>query len=127
MNTTDLISLYIHIPFCRIKCSYCDFNTYAGLDTLMPSYVDAICNEIRYYQGSENIEIGTIFFGGGTPSLLPTEFLVRILAAIKVTFVLDSDLELRLEANPGTLTSAYLDSLLKLGFNRISIALLLID
>jgi oxygen-independent coproporphyrinogen-3 oxidase len=121
MNTTDLISLYIHIPFCRIKCSYCDFNTYAGLDTLMPSYVDAICNEIRYYQGSENIEIGTIFFGGGTPSLLPTEFLVRILAAIKDTFVLDSDLELSLESNPGTLTSAYLDSLLKLGFNRISI------
>ena len=121
MSISDSISLYIHIPFCRLKCSYCDFNTYAGLDQLIPSYVDAICTEIRHYQGCEITNIGTIFFGGGTPSLLPATSLAQILTAVKATFELKPDIELSLESNPGTLNPVYLNSLLNLGFNRISI------
>ena len=121
MTANQSTALYIHIPFCRLKCSYCDFNTYAGMDALIPIYVDAICDEIRHYQGDSEIYIETIFFGGGTPSLLSSELLTKIFTSINRTFKLQSDLEITLEANPGTLTKPYLDSLISLGFNRISI------
>ncbi len=122
MDLTDPISIYVHVPFCRVKCSYCDFNTYAGLDTLIPTYVEAVCSEITGYKSnSEEIQVGTIFFGGGTPSLMPAKSFEKILSTIESTFKLQSDIEITLEANPATIDKPYLASLFSLGLNRISI------
>jgi len=118
-------SLYLHIPFCRHRCAYCDFNTYAGLEGLVPDYVRALCREIAYSVEStgERVEAHTVFFGGGTPSLLPIEALDSILEVLGQAFSLDSDLELTLEANPGTLDLDYLCELHRLGVNRISLGM----
>ncbi len=134
-------SLYFHIPFCVHRCAYCDFNTYAGQEALIPAYVDALCREIqivgeaaraeRRFERSEaeprtEVEAHTIFFGGGTPSLLSPKQFEKILQAIHNQFDLSdlsdlSDRETSLEANPGTLTLDYLRDLRSLGFNRISL------
>ena len=122
MTAITPIGLYIHVPFCRLKCSYCDFNTYAGLDALIPTYVNAICSEIDHYNHEhQQIQINTIFFGGGTPSLLPIQSYKIILSKIQSTFTLQPETEITLEANPGTLTLDYLKSLFDIGLNRISI------
>ena len=118
-------SLYLHIPFCRRRCAYCDFNTYAGQAALLPAYVEALCSEIRAVaaSASERLSVHTIFFGGGTPSLLTAEHFEAILQAIHDHFDLSdqSDLETSLEANPGTLTFGFLRDLRALGFNRLSL------
>ncbi len=119
-------SLYFHIPFCKHRCAYCDFNTYAGQQDLIPAYVDALCQEIRVVgetaraerRGSE-VEANTIFFGGGTPSLLTPEQFEKIFKAIRENFDVLFDAEISLEANPGTVTCASLRDLHALGFNRI--------
>ncbi len=122
MSALTPTGLYIHIPFCRLKCSYCDFNTYAGLDSLIPTYVNAICLEIDHYNHEHRqTQINTIFFGGGTPSLLPLKSFETILSKIKSTFILQPGVEMTLEANPGTLTRDYLKSLFDIGLTRISI------
>jgi oxygen-independent coproporphyrinogen III oxidase len=123
--TMQPISLYIHIPFCIHRCAYCDFNTYAGLDYLIPDYIEALCSELKYISSSvqETQEIKTIFFGGGTPSLLPGEQLERVLLAIDKHFQTLPEIEITLEANPGTLTLEYLQNLLGLGVNRLSLGM----
>ena len=79
----DGIGLYIHIPFCTAKCGYCDFNSYAGHDHLVPSYTDALIKEASLWANTlRTRRIETIFFGGGTPSLTPAADLARILASI---------------------------------------------
>ena len=117
-------SLYFHIPFCTHRCAYCDFNTYAGQESLIPAYVEALCNEVRLVAASskEPLPIHTIFFGGGTPSLLAPDQFTQILQTIREQFDLPdlSELETCLEANPGTVTLASLQALRSLGFNRIS-------
>jgi oxygen-independent coproporphyrinogen-3 oxidase len=114
-------SLYLHIPFCKHRCAYCDFNTYAGQEDSIPAYVDALCKEIefvgRHRTGGEVAH--TIFFGGGTPSLLSPRQFKRILRAIRDQFEL-SDAEITIEANPGTVSYEALCQLRVLGINRIS-------
>jgi oxygen-independent coproporphyrinogen-3 oxidase len=114
-------SLYFHIPFCVHRCAYCDFNTYAGQEALIPAYVEAVCNEICCVAASapERLLAHTIFFGGGTPSLLTPKQFEQILQAVHDHFDL-SDPETSLEANPGTVTPASLRELRAIGFNRIS-------
>lgn len=116
-------SLYLHIPFCRHRCGYCDFNTYAGLETLIQDYTFALCREIEFSARSvtDRLPVHTIFFGGGTPSLLPISELEHILLVIADNFELSSDLEVTLEANPGTLSYEYLKDLKCLGVNRLSL------
>lgn len=118
-------SLYIHIPFCRHRCAYCDFNTYAGLDDLIPQYVQALCAELEYTADSAGgqLNVHTIFFGGGTPSLLSPQDLERILDTIAKRYFLKENLEVSLEANPGTLSLAYLRDLRRMGINRLSIGM----
>jgi len=118
----ELYSLYLHIPFCRHRCSYCDFNTFAGRDRLIPQYVDAICSEIRQVTGSipDRLKAHTIFFGGGTPSILPVDSLEKILSTISDCFDLRAEGEITLEANPGTVNLRYLQDIQALGINRIS-------
>ncbi len=119
----DPYSIYLHIPFCQHRCGYCDFNTYSGLDSLIPRYVDALCQEIQFLSGSMEraLPVHTIFFGGGTPSLLPPNELEKILQTLDSVFTLQSGLEVTLEANPGTLSQAYLSDLRSLGVNRLSL------
>jgi len=119
------ISLYIHIPFCRHRCAYCDFNTYAGLEELIPSYVEALCREIayirRYYD--QPPEVHTVFLGGGTPSLLPEVEIAQIMTALRANFTLAPEVEITLEANPGTVSRQYLQSLREMGVNRLSLGM----
>lgn len=116
-------SLYLHIPFCRHRCGYCDFNTYAGLDNLIPAYTDALIAEAEWLAAAagERLPVHTIFLGGGTPSLLPLEAMQRLLQALHAAYDVAADAEISLEANPGTLSPEYLAGLRAAGFNRISL------
>jgi oxygen-independent coproporphyrinogen III oxidase len=117
-------SLYFHIPFCTHRCAYCDFNTYAGQERLIPAYMEALAREVELVARSsaERLPVHTIFFGGGTPSLLGPDQFEKILQTVSERFNLSdgSDLEISLEANPGTVTPATLKGLRRAGFNRIS-------
>lgn len=118
-----MISLYLHIPFCSHRCGYCDFNTYAGLESLIPAYVEALCVEIEGLarNAPEPLSVHTVFFGGGTPSLLPVGALTWIMEAIGHSFALQPEAEISLEANPGTLSFDYLLGLREAGVNRLSL------
>lgn len=118
---TQSHAIYLHIPFCLHRCAYCDFNTYAGQMDAIPAYVDVLCHEIEIVAQSagEKITARTIFFGGGTPSLLSDRQFGRILDILKESFEL-LDPEVSLEANPGTVNLESLCKLHDLGFNRIS-------
>ncbi len=118
-------SVYVHIPFCRRRCAYCDFNTYAGLEEQHAAYVRALEAEIRYVgqQAGRPLPVHTVYFGGGTPSLLPPAAYERLLQALAEAFRLTPDVEITLEANPGTVDRAYLAALRGLGFRRLSLGM----
>jgi len=119
------ISLYIHIPFCNHRCGYCDFNTYLGLQHLIPEYSQALIDEISYISLTSpfKLPIHTIYFGGGTPSLIPDKQLEKILEAIYRCFQVSSNVEISLEANPGTVNQGYLKKIHNLGINRLSLGM----
>ena len=119
------LSIYLHIPFCQHRCAYCDFNTYAGMQTLIPDYMRALAAEIERlaWQAGQRLPVHTIFFGGGTPSLVPVEHLAPVLQVLETHFDLADQAEISLEANPGTLTPAYLQGLRAMGFNRLSLGM----
>jgi len=121
----DDLSIYIHIPFCTRRCGYCDFNTYAGLDHLFAEYVDAVCTEIDYFSNvCEEFGytgIGSIYFGGGTPSLLPPHLLAKILESSTQIGDFLGDLEVTMEVNPGTVDRDYLSAVYAMGIKRLSI------
>ena len=114
-------ALYFHIPFCVHRCAYCDFNTYAGQGALIPAYVDTLVREIELIGQGTDVTAKTIFFGGGTPSLLSVAQFDVIFAAIQQNFPIAPNAEISLEANPGTLTPEYVQGLHDVGFNRISL------
>jgi len=121
------VSLYLHIPFCHTRCHYCDFNTYAGILPLREPYVRALNTEIVLAGQLAQLADGaprhsrTIFFGGGTPSLLSVEQITRMLAACRKAFAVDEQAEITLEANPGTLSFEQLKGLNAAGINRLSL------
>jgi oxygen-independent coproporphyrinogen-3 oxidase len=121
------VSLYLHIPFCHTRCHYCDFNTYAGILPLREPYVRALIAEIELAGRLAQFADGTrrrsrtLFFGGGTPSLLTVEQITRLLAACREAFAVDEQAEISLEANPGTLSFEQLSGLRTAGINRLSI------
>jgi len=111
--------LYVHIPFCSSRCSYCDFATGLYQSELAERYVRGLINEIRAWQyDSENVD--TIYFGGGTPSLLAPAQLDRILASLYDTFQIAADAEITIEINPGSATPEKLRAFRSLGINRAS-------
>jgi len=122
----ETASLYLHIPFCHTRCHYCDFNTYAGMLPLREPYVRALLTEIAMAGTFAQLPDGsprrsrTIFFGGGTPSLLSVSQISRILDACHRNFAVDEDAEITLEANPGTLNQEQLAGLRAAGINRLS-------
>jgi len=115
------LGLYAHIPFCEKKCPYCDFNTYAKLDNLFQSYVDALCVELEMWASriSERT-IHTIFVGGGTPTVLALPQLAQIFDTIQRHYRLSPTCEITSEANPGTVDQAKFAGLVGLGVNRLS-------
>lgn len=119
------LSVYLHIPFCKHRCGYCDFNTYAGLDNLIPNYTRALRIEIETLVSSlaTRPRIHSIYFGGGTPSLLSVDQLEKILVILKTSFDSLPNVEVTLEANPGTLSPDYLRELRRLGINRLSLGM----
>jgi oxygen-independent coproporphyrinogen-3 oxidase len=118
------LSLYIHIPFCATKCSYCAFNTYIQLNDLVPAFIEALCREIALVgEASGRQRAHTLFFGGGTPSLLLPDQIERILSAADTAFLLDADAEITMEANPNDLTLPYLKMVRAAGINRLSIGM----
>lgn len=119
------LSIYLHIPFCTTKCTYCAFNTYTHLENLIAPFVDALSAEVDFLASglTEKTDVGTVFFGGGTPTLLSPEQLGSILHRISDRFNLLPDAEITAEANPNDLDFAYLKSLRETGFNRLSIGM----
>ena len=112
--------VYVHIPFCTHRCHYCDFNTYEGQDDLHGTYVDALVADIERWSG-ERRPATSVFFGGGTPTLLAPEQLRRILRAVEATCGIAPGAEVTVEANPETVDERIFGGLLAAGFNRVSI------
>ena len=119
----DKISLYIHIPFCAQKCLYCDFPSFARKDHLRKSYIEALNKEIiSLREKHNNLEINTIFIGGGTPSVLEADELECLLKEV-AKLNMAKDIEYSMECNPGNLTEEKLEVMKKYGVNRISMGL----
>ena len=122
------IALYVHIPFCETRCPYCDFNTYAGIESLMPRYVDALCHDLTQWGAwLGRPRLASLFFGGGTPSYLPTRDIGRLMGAITTSFDLPPDAEATLEANPGDCARERLAAIRAAGVNRLSIGVQSLD
>jgi oxygen-independent coproporphyrinogen-3 oxidase len=110
--------VYLHVPFCRSRCSYCDFNTYIGMEALYLPYVNALEKEI--HRQSRGMAVHTLFFGGGTPSLLATKDIGRLIQSCRDIFTVTNELEITCECNPGTVSLDYLRELREQGVNRLS-------
>ncbi len=129
MDRTDKTGVYIHIPFCRSKCPYCDFYSLPG-KSCNEDYVDALCDEIRSFKAiggfvpDRKIPVDTVYFGGGTPSLLAPLQLEKILEAVREGFLVAPDSEITVECNPSTPSlDTFLKSASSLGVNRISLGM----
>jgi oxygen-independent coproporphyrinogen III oxidase len=114
--------LYLHIPFCRHKCGYCDFNAYAGMDRLIPDYVDALEKELMFARERHPFqELDTVYLGGGTPSLMEPADIARLLRFVRSTFNVSPDAEVTLEANPASTDERRLEAWIGGGVNRLSL------
>jgi oxygen-independent coproporphyrinogen-3 oxidase len=114
--------LYVHIPFCKHKCGYCDFNAYAGMDRLMPDYVGALERELANARERHQFaSLETVYLGGGTPSLMPPDLTARLLRFIRETFDVAPDAEVTLEANPASTDESRMTAWLEGGVNRLSL------
>ncbi|MFC2058238.1 radical SAM family heme chaperone HemW [Chloroflexota bacterium] len=113
------IVLYIHVPFCIRKCNYCSFVSYRYSEADIPAYFGALEKELSWRANGERVR--SMYFGGGTPSLLSDEYIGGVLSTIKSSFTVDEPAEITIEANPGTVNMAYLKALRKLGVNRLSL------
>lgn len=127
-----MLGLYVHIPFCQSKCRYCGFNSRPDKSKLIPRYINAALKQLDFLADKFSLlkkPIDTIYFGGGTPSLLEPDEIGRILQAAKNKFLLkdgcgacpEGECEISIEANPNTITTEKANSLKKLGFNRVSL------
>ncbi|MCX8071505.1 MAG: radical SAM family heme chaperone HemW [Candidatus Binatia bacterium] len=118
------VGVYVHIPYCVSKCPYCDFNSVAVYRWPEDDYVNALIHEIEFYSQSDwfaGHEVTSVYFGGGTPSLFSARSLERILLTITRSWRCQSDIEVTVEANPGTVNSAKLRSFREIGINRLSL------
>src|SRR4030042_5903604 len=119
MNLKKVPGLYIHIPFCVRKCDYCDFYSVTSRSAI-PVFLEALFKEMTMYRGEFDL-FDTVYFGGGTPSVLRPEEIQDALNAVRRNFDLSPNAEITLEANPGDLDLEYLASLRNLGVNRLNI------
>ncbi len=123
-NKTPL-GIYVHVPFCRSRCAYCDFCTQTDrADKLIDGYLDAVCEHIKEAGSlAPNYKVDTIYFGGGTPSFLGADALSTILTAIRRSFDVDNNAEITFEANPDSISDHLLRRLKAEGFNRVSLGI----
>ena len=119
----DKLGVYVHIPFCKSKCDYCDFYSLAGREEQMDRYQKALLSHIAETAPIAQVPVDTIYFGGGTPSLYGEKRLKEILAALKKQLPVDKDAEITLEANPDSVDLRSLRRLRRAGFNRISLGM----
>ncbi len=117
------VSLYIHIPFCRTRCFYCDFNTFAGKNRLIPDYIGALRSEILRQKPYESAPARSVYFGGGTPSRLGIGDVSAVMDAVRETFTLRPDAEITFECNPCDVTAEYAEGLCGIGINRVSLGM----
>lgn len=117
-----MLGLYIHIPFCVQKCKYCDFNSYKMIVNEKDRFLSDLKKEMALYKNKDR-KINSIFFGGGTPSILNNNDMQFIMDEIKENFSIDEDAEISMECNPGTLTEDKLKFMRSIGVNRLSIGL----
>ena len=118
------LGIYIHIPFCKRKCNYCDFVSFSGKQKLIEQYINSLKKEISNCKvNKENYLVETIYFGGGTPSYIESKFIIDILQIIKQKFNISKNLEITIEANPGTVDKQKLQDYYNAGINRISFGL----
>lgn len=116
------LGIYVHIPFCKQKCSYCDFISYCDKNDLIEKYIKALKQEIKNSSVNE-YEISTIYIGGGTPSYIESKYISEILKTIKQKYNISKNVEITIEVNPGTATKEKLRDYVEAGINRISIGL----
>jgi oxygen-independent coproporphyrinogen-3 oxidase len=121
---------YVHIPFCKSKCSYCDFNSYAGQDNHIEAYFSALTREIHtvraYYENHAEQKPGllrNVYIGGGTPSYAPSEYIVKVMEELRAGFEFSKEAQITIECNPGTVNLQKMNDYRKAGINRISIGL----
>ena len=115
------LALYIHVPFCETKCSYCNFNTYERIERLIPGYLEAVKREAAYWGGAlERPATGSVFFGGGTPSWLPPAELAGVLDVVRRVFRVEKGAEITAEVNPGDAAARSLAVWREAGINRLS-------
>ena len=118
------LGIYVHIPFCKRKCAYCDFISFSEKARLIEKYVEALKREINKCKiGKEDYMVKTIYFGGGTPSFIESKYIVEILEVIKEKFNISKNAEITIEINPGTVTEEKLKDYYDVGINRISFGL----
>lgn len=125
-NAAESFSAYVHIPWCLSRCPYCDFNTYAAREWPETAYTEALLRELAWYRARppfRGARLSTVFFGGGTPSLFSPESIERILDALVGGGATDADLEVTLEANPGTVDRERFAGFRRAGVNRLSIGI----
>ncbi len=117
-----MLSLYLHFPFCKRKCSYCDFCSAVAGEGEIAAYCAALETEIGLYaEKYSRSSVDTVFLGGGTPSVVPAPLMRRVLQTLRERFVILPDAEFTSEANPGTVTAAWLDAIREAGANRLSL------
>ncbi|MCW4459657.1 radical SAM family heme chaperone HemW [Microbacterium sp. MPKO10] len=128
-SATRDLGMYVHVPFCRVRCGYCDFNTYTATELAgahQSDYADEALREIRLAGqvlsdvGAEARPLSTVFFGGGTPTLLPARDLGRMLSGLRDEFGFVAGAEVTTEANPDSVDARYLNELVEAGFTRVS-------
>ena len=116
------LALYIHIPFCKQKCKYCDFNSFSvSSEKIVENYIDALICQIGYYsKKTEDYMVTSVYLGGGTPSFIDEKYIGKIINSIKEKYSVSNDAEITIEANPGTINKSKLKEYISLGFNRLS-------
>ncbi|MCD8025988.1 MAG: radical SAM family heme chaperone HemW [Clostridiales bacterium] len=122
-NSSKAIGLYIHIPFCASKCPYCDFYSFKSDENTFDEYTSLLISKIEMWSKKADHNISTVYFGGGTPSILGTERLCRISDAIKNSFTLTADAEVTLEVNPDSGKNIDFNKLHSCGFSRLSVGM----
>lgn len=124
MKNLKPLGIYIHIPFCIRKCKYCDFLSFAADENTKKQYVEKLCTEIEHFFAQyKEYEVRTVFFGGGTPSILEVTLIGKIMETLKKAVPFMEEAEISLEANPGTLSEEKLKEYRECGINRLSIGL----